>query len=382
MFTTSKEKLIQNLNEFSKNELVNYSFERNFDYGPPHNNVSKISPYLNKKFITEEEVVDIITKYNSIKTLNKFIEEIFWGTYWRGWLEAHPWIYDHYIKSRDDQKNLKKTGIKCFDYWKEELFETGYLHNHSRMWFASIWIFTLGYSWQSGAKLFEDNLLDYCPASNTLSWRWVAGLQTKNKPYIARADNIKFYTKNRFNPKDQINENIFSSFDFDETHNPLECKFSDYNDLKQKNDLCVILNNNDLSLNKVLEEIKLDYRCVLFKSPQKNKLKNKFQSQIYNDICSRNREIIIIESFQQMLEWLRINKIKNILFPYETVGKKLFNDPQFLNQLKSLKISYLFYLRKWDRNAFPFATKNFFKFKKHIPDLLKIANIRDKNLEN
>ena len=85
----------------------------------------------------------------------------------------------------EDQCIPKKTGIKCFEHWKEELLDTGYLHNHSRMWFASIWIFTLGYSWQSGANFFKNNLLDYCPASNTLGWRWVAGLQTIGKPYIA-----------------------------------------------------------------------------------------------------------------------------------------------------------------------------------------------------
>ena len=75
------------------------------------------------------------------------------------------------------------------------------------MWFASIWIFTLGYSWQSGANFFKNNLLDFCPASNTLGWRWVAGLQTIGKPYIARADNIKFFTNGRFYPQNELKEN-------------------------------------------------------------------------------------------------------------------------------------------------------------------------------
>ena len=71
----------------------------------------------------------------------------------------------------------------------------------------------LGFSWQSGAKFFEDNLLDFCPASNTLSWRWVAGVQTIGKPYIARAENIKEFTKGKFYPKNQLKENHNLNFD-------------------------------------------------------------------------------------------------------------------------------------------------------------------------
>ena len=91
-----------------------------------------------------------------------------------------------------------KTGIDCFDTWIEELRENNYLHNHSRMWFASIWIFTLGLPWQLGARLFMKHLLDGDASSNTLSWRWVAGMHTNKKPYLASKENIDKYTVNRF----------------------------------------------------------------------------------------------------------------------------------------------------------------------------------------
>ena len=81
-----------------------------------------------------------------------------------------------------------------------ELVDTGYLHNHTRMWFASIWIFTLGLPWQLGADFFYRHLLDGDAASNTLSWRWVAGLQTAGKTYLATASNISRYTEGRFSP--------------------------------------------------------------------------------------------------------------------------------------------------------------------------------------
>ena len=93
-----------------------------------------------------------------------------------------------------------ETGIECFDAWSAELRETGYLHNHARMWFASIWIFTLKLPWRLGADFFYRHLLDGDAASNTLSWRWVAGLHTRGKPYAARADNIATYSEGRFTP--------------------------------------------------------------------------------------------------------------------------------------------------------------------------------------
>jgi deoxyribodipyrimidine photo-lyase len=93
-----------------------------------------------------------------------------------------------------------RTGIDGFDDWARDLVETGWLHNHARMWFASIWIFTLRLPWALGADFFLRHLLDGDPASNTLSWRWVAGLHTRGKHYVARAENIRRYTEGRYDP--------------------------------------------------------------------------------------------------------------------------------------------------------------------------------------
>ena len=206
MFPTTRSELIDNLVYFSETELSSYSKNRNFDLGPPHKNVSKLSPYLRTRFITEEEVLKIAVSKNNLKTIEKFIEEIFWRTYWRGWLESHPWIYNEFLNTSKDQPLPKKTGIKCFDFWKEELLDTGYLHNHSRMWFASIWIFTLELPWQLGAEFFMQHLYDGDAASNTLGWRWVAGVQTQGKHYLASEWNIKKFTNNRFQ-NIKLNEN-------------------------------------------------------------------------------------------------------------------------------------------------------------------------------
>ena len=138
---------------------------------------------------------------------------MYWRSYWKGWLEHHPSVWPDYLEqvrsllaeaAADDALALRyhaatagETGIAVFDAWARELTGTGYLHNHARMWFASIWIFTLKLPWQLGADFFLRHLLDGDPASNTLSWRWVAGLHTPGKHYLARPDNIGRFAARR-----------------------------------------------------------------------------------------------------------------------------------------------------------------------------------------
>lgn len=190
-----------------------YATTRNYDLGPhDRTNVSALSPYLRHRLITEAEVIDAVLGRHSLTAAEKFIDEVCWRTYWKGWLEQRPEVWAEYAvdvatltanggvfqSKRMTAAVRGETGIACFDAWAHELVATGYLHNHARMWFASIWIFTFGLPWQLGADFFFRHLLDGDPASNTLSWRWVAGQHTIGKTYLARADNIKRYTNGRF----------------------------------------------------------------------------------------------------------------------------------------------------------------------------------------
>ena len=187
-----------------------YAAERNYDLGPEdRHNISCLSPYIRLRLLTEEEVIRAVLARHSFVDAEKFIQEVFWRTYWKGWLEMRPSIWRDWIADLAlldaDAPNVRtaiegQTGIDCFDSWARELVDTGYLHNHARMWFASIWIFTLGLPWQLGAAFFLRHLLDGDPASNTLSWRWVAGLQTLGKSYLATPENIATFTKGRFHP--------------------------------------------------------------------------------------------------------------------------------------------------------------------------------------
>ena len=190
-----------------------YNAGRNTDPGPDRPGaVSRLSPYLRHRLITEHEVVAHVLARHNLDAAEKFIQEVLWRTYWKGWLDMRPSVWRSFLEERDRQRDAFHddraladaenglTGIEGFDDWARELVATGYLHNHARMWFASIWIFTLRLPWTLGADFFLRHLLDADAASNTLSWRWVAGLQTVGKTYLATSDNIARYTNGRFAP--------------------------------------------------------------------------------------------------------------------------------------------------------------------------------------
>lgn len=196
-----------------------YARDRNIDRGPSdRGNVSGLSPWIRRRLITEEEVIAAVLRRHDFAAAEKFIQEVVWRTYWKGWLEMRPGVLAAFDRDRrhlaqawaDDaalaRARTGRTGIACFDAWVGELEETGFLHNHARMWFASIWIFTLRLPWQLGADFFYKRLLDADPASNTLSWRWVAGLHTRGKHYLARAANIRDNTLGRFDPAGALDE--------------------------------------------------------------------------------------------------------------------------------------------------------------------------------
>ncbi len=194
-----------------------YAVKRNDDTGPDGEpTVSELSPWIRLRLLPEWEVLSAVLEQHSRSEASKFIDEVCWRTYWKGWLQMRPSVWHDYLNEReallrDSDKHVGyqraiqgRTGIECFDSWNQELLSRNYLHNHARMWYASIWIHTLKLPWQLGADWFLRHLLDGDPASNTLSWRWVAGLQTRGKPYLARPDNIRKFTGGRFRVEEAL----------------------------------------------------------------------------------------------------------------------------------------------------------------------------------
>jgi deoxyribodipyrimidine photo-lyase len=194
-----------------------YADQRNFDRGREHReNVSVLSPYVRHRLVSEDEIVRAVAARFALSSAEKFVQEVLWRTYWKGRLERQPAVWSDYLgfvvdetaqlardrvlAERVANAEAGRTGNAAFDAWAHELVATGYLHNHARMWFASMSIFTLGFPWVLGADFFIRHLMDGDPASNTLSWRWVAGLQTKGKTYAFSRDNVMRYTEGRLDP--------------------------------------------------------------------------------------------------------------------------------------------------------------------------------------
>ncbi len=218
LFPPTRAQGLERLQAFVPQAGRRYAETRHEDRGAgPRRNVSMLSPYLRHRLVDEREVLAAVLARHDPDSCSRFVQEVLWRTYWKGWLEMRPGVWTRYraesaamrerleadeaLRASYEAAIAGRTGIDCFDAWAVELAETGYLHNFARMWFASIWIFTLRLPWQLGADLFLHHLVDGDPATNTLSWRWVAGLQTRGKTYLATAEAIARSTAGRFEPK-------------------------------------------------------------------------------------------------------------------------------------------------------------------------------------
>ena len=377
-FEASKAAALNRLNNFVEQNLSEYSKLRNFDFGPENRtNISGLSPYVSHGVINEKEVIEKSLSKFSFSKNEKFIQEVLWRTYWKGWLELRPNVWIDYVaelnKIREeykDNQNYKnaidgKTNIECFNYWVTELKENNYLHNHTRMWFASIWIFTLELPWQLGAEFFMQHLYDGDSASNTLGWRWVAGIQTQGKHYLASEWNIKKFTNNRFN-NIKLNETAppkvsektysivkqdFSNKNTDDENlfifeNSLSFETTDFQNYKFKK-IYIISNKNENRSIKLSEKV-IKFKSLLI-SDQKQRLENN----------SINCEVVDISEVKNINE--------KVIALYPTVGENL----DYLNS-KNLKIDFLY--RKLDQYSWQYCNKGFFNFKNYIPKIISTFN--------
>ncbi len=199
VFPSSRAATLVKLDEFLPS-AAHYARDRNHVL-PGHPCVSRLSPAIRHRFISETEVVSSILRVHAFSRVEKFIQEVYWRRYWKSWLSLRPEVWRDFLRELDAigenpavrRIEESQTGNRVIDYFANELVTTGYLHNHARMWFAAWWVHEARLPWQSGAAFFFRHLLDGDPASNTLSWQWVAGLQTPGKTYLARRGNLDKY---------------------------------------------------------------------------------------------------------------------------------------------------------------------------------------------
>jgi len=368
-----------------------YAARRNHDLpdrGHPH--VSHLSPYLRHRLITEAEVLHAVLARHSPDAAAKFVQEVFWRSYWKGWLELRPGIWSEYrngldraladgaLADRLATAEAGATGIDAFDAWMRELTGTGYLHNHARMWAASIWIFTLRLPWEAGADLFLRHLLDGDPASNTLSWRWVAGLQTRGKPYLARPDNIARYTEGRFRPGALVTDAA-----------PLAGPAPPAPRRPPEGDLPrpglrtgLLLTEEDLAPGFVLDTLDAPpvahatLCSVAGRSPLAvSATVVRFTEAAIADARTRWAGRMgaagpAADDPATILDWALAEGLEQIVTPHAPVGPAATALARLETALTARGVTVVRVLRDHDRRAWPHATHGFFRFRERIPELL------------
>lgn len=378
-----------------------YARDRNFDYGPSdRHNVSVLSPYTRHRLILEEEILAAVLDEHSPGDAQKFVEELFWRTYFKGWLEHHPNVWENYSSDvaaeirrlNDDSRACDRyneavsgsTGIDCFDAWANELAATGYLHNHARMWFASIWVYTLNLPWQLGADLFIRHLLDGDPASNTLGWRWVCGLHTHGKTYLARVSNITNFTNYRFNPRGRL---ATSAPPLSEDLSP-ESIVLPPADAEPGGRFGILVTEEDCSVERGLVTGKVvaalgltatNDRSVLPVSP----LVYDFARDAVGDALGRAHSTwgCTVDQgddadwAEQVFDWAQRHRLSTIVTAWAPVGPVATRLAALRARLSESGIELLRIRRRFDDVAWRYAGRGYFKLKRQIPAVLSATGL-------
>jgi deoxyribodipyrimidine photo-lyase len=379
MRALTREEGLARLDEFVA-KAGRYAAMRSYDGGAGnHAHVSRLSPYLRHRLIQEEEVVQAVLDRHAYGVVEKFLQEVAWRTYWKGWLEMRPLVWRRY---QEDVASLAltddyavacagRTGVECFDAWAVELIETGYLHNHARMWFASIWIFTLRLPWQLGADFMLRHLRDGDPASNTLSWRWVAGLHTKGKHYLARAENIAKYTNGRFNPRGQLEESAPALaeevvFSREPLHLPVW--------RKPRGRIGHWMMVDDLGPPPCPVDATAGWhpRDADGLGPVVSPVVHAGRAQAVEDAARRAGGEVMDGDWQESVHrWMDEHALDAIVMAHPTVGP--WRD--VVERLAS-SVPVTTFARPWDAALWPYATAGFFRFRERLPGFFQPCTAR------
>ena len=391
MFAATREDALQRLSVFSQ-KASRYSRERNHVV-PDHTNVSRLSPAIRHRLITETEVAQKVLEKYAFSTVEKFLQEVYWRRYWKGWLAMRPHVWTSYL---DDLKILKsgpemaevekisqgQGSVLVMNDFAKELVETGYMHNHARMWFAAYWIHTLRLPWQLGADFFYRHLLDADPASNTLSWRWVAGLQTLGKTYLARRSNIEKYLSS-----DLL---VGREKGLELLENPAALKpvpairVPAQQCLREKIPLGsgvtgLWIHEEDLSVEKLVEDQAVE-KVILTgdsgfcDSGAFSKVKRKWFDLALSDAVKRCEKkfpnkvtVEKVKPFTQAIcAWAEENDLSQVIAYWPEVGPLNDQIPGLKRALTSINIDLIFLERAEDESLRGYATGGFFSFWKKV----------------
>ena len=374
-----------------------YANGRNTDHGPgAHKAVSVLSPYIRRRLVLESDAVAAALAAHGPEDAEKFVQEVIWRGYVKGWLERRPQVWDSYrtglegdLAALDRDRRLRRdvdramngqTGLDCFDAWATELVDTGYLHNHARMWFASIWIFTLGLPWRLGADFFFRHLLDGDAASNTLGWRWAAGLHTRGKPYPADAQNIATFTAGRFTPRRSDLAEVTQGLEATEPDGlPSVLPLRPILAPQPGRPTALLITDEDCRVED-FDLASLDIRTAAtlstshLRSPLPvSDLVQVFEDSALGDAASRAgvaSTALRADDPAILAKWAKKAGATQIATPYITRGPLRDWLDEATPSLAKAGITLCEWRRDWDTAIWPHATAGFFKVKQNIPRIL------------
>ncbi len=379
-FAHTREAAFLRLEEFEK-KASRYSSQRNHVM-PGHTNVSRLSPAIRHRLITEKEIFEGITKRYAFSTVQKYVQEVYWRRYWKSWLALRPSVWTDYLR---DLSEIDPCGqaldvmagegpVDVMNDFVRELKETGYMHNHARMWFAGYWIHTMKLPWQLGADFFYRHLLDADPASNTLSWRWVAGIQTPGKSYLARRSNIEKYLDPERLDTHADGLEFLENGKAAQLEIPARPKTvlpergeSTMNNEKRTG---LLVHEDDLSVETVFPNLPIASSLLVELNCCASEVKREWMTKAFDDAASRMPGLVLRASFSRksLVEWVENQKLEQIIAARPEVG--VVND-RLEEMTKDLGIEIIYRDRVEDLEFLPFAKSGFFGFWKKIEPLLK-----------
>ncbi len=383
----TRSEALSRLAAFVPRAASDYARLRNLDL-PGHPHVSGLSPWLRHRLLTEAEVIDAVRAAHP-RGADAFLAEVWWRTYWKGWLEQRPGFWPSYqrgvetglnrmatedlLQARVHTACLGRTGIDGFDDWARDLVATGYLHNHARMWFASIWIFTLRLPWELGADFFLRHLLDGDPASNTLSWRWVAGLHTQGKTYLATAENIAVNTKGRHRPEGLANE----ARTLQMVPHPAPRALPDGDDWRRHGPGVLLVTEDDMTPEFLTDQGFLPRAVALLQTTAgRSSLRvapavTAFATAGLRDAAARlgRPDAPLFDTdLAALADWAADQGASQIVTPHAPTGPAQSALNRLAPLLAARGITLTRSLRDHDRLAWPHATHGFFRFREAVMD--------------
>ncbi len=188
-----------------------------------HGSVSRLSPYITHGVVSLPEVYQGVAQRHALAPDHKFVYELGWREFFHHVWEQrgdgiheslHEGVLPDAAYSRELPADIReaRTGVPVVDMAVRELYATGYLHNHARMWLASYVVHLRKVHWHVGARWLYSYLLDGDLASNHLSWQWVAGTGS-SKPYLFNAENVQRYAPEEWHSPGSVVDTSYEALD-------------------------------------------------------------------------------------------------------------------------------------------------------------------------